>query len=163
MGDSSIKMPMSEEKKIVKNNWISLIDSMGDPWHQWAMSYIKRELPSLISPNDITTRSIREVIWMIQDDPAKELFLRRMGNAFAQKKLRDKKNGKKNYNFIMSKQVQTRLRILANAVQRPMNETLELIIHEEYQKLRASKENERARKRDGRRGHPSHFPDNNFS
>lgn len=94
---------------------------------EWAFNYLKKRgfinQRSLLTSTDISHlyNAMRQL-----PDPAK------MKAAWAQKKFRDKRNGRKSYNFEMSTQVKGHLKFLAKQIDRPIKETLELLITNEY-------------------------------
>lgn len=130
------------------NNWIHGIDSGTQSIKLWAIKYLLKNNCLNYSPYEhIPSCSIRELIQRIPPSPDKELMLRKMRSAFDQKQLRDRKNGRKSYNFIMSTQIQQMLKSLARDIDKPMNETLELIIRNDYQLVREFKLQEKKQKK----------------
>jgi hypothetical protein len=137
---------------IDSNNWIYEIDSGGQSIRLWAINYLRKNNWLIHSPYEhIPPCSISEIIQHIPPSPNKELMLRKMRSAFDQKQLRDKKNGRKSYNFIMSTQIQQILKSLARDIDKPMNETLELIIRNDYQLVREFKLQEKRQKKSTKR------------
>lgn len=124
------------------NNRIGWIDSKNKSMIEWAFNYLKkrglmnqRSLPGLTDVNHLYN-AIRQL-----PDESK------MKAAWSQKKFRDKRNGRKSYNFDMSTQVKAQLKFLAKQINRPIKETLELLITSEYRHQKYIKDIENLQKR----------------
>lgn len=130
-----------------KNNWIDEIDSGNRLIKIWAFEYLAQR--NWTSGERIYGgEQIKKLIANIPNDFERLLLLQRMYAAYAQKKQRSKKNGRKAYNFVMSTQAKARLEALAKEIGRPLNETLESLIMEEYWHLKKEKDAEKnARKK----------------
>ncbi|HOY23024.1 MAG TPA: hypothetical protein PK002_07700 [Cellvibrio sp.] len=130
-----------------KNNWIDEIDSGNALIRIWAFEYLAQH--GLTHGRNIYGgEQIRRLIDEIPNNAYGLLLLKRMYAAYAQKKQRSKKNGRKAYNFVMSTQAKARLEALAKEIGRPLNETLESLIMKEYWHLKTEKDAEKnARKK----------------
>jgi len=73
-------------------------------------------------------------LWEAHTD-TKKLFIFNMKKALSQKKQRDKLDGKKAYNIVMSEDIKQKLDALAKEQDRKINQTLERLINKEYEKL----------------------------
>lgn len=107
---------------------------------EWAWNYSKtKKLPmELLSVLKESERHVALIIifdqWKAGPD-TKKLFIIQMKKALNQKKQRDKRDGKKAYNIIMDEGIKEKLNALAKHHDRKINQTLERLINNEYQKV----------------------------
>jgi hypothetical protein len=65
----------------------------------------------------------------------KKRFIDKMKKALSQKKQRDKQDGKKAYNIVMSEDIKQKLNDVAELREMKINQTLEYIINKEYERV----------------------------
>lgn len=113
---------------------------------KWAWKYFKsKDIPheaiSFIKESDRFDVVITMFdLWDAHID-TKRLFIVNMKKAFNQKKQRDKLDGKKAYNIVMSEDIKQKLDALAIHHDRKINQTLEHLINKEHEKLLTIQEN----------------------
>lgn len=124
------------------NNQTGWIDSKNKLMVEWAFNYLKKRglinQRSLLGLTDINY--LYNAIRQLPDES-------KMKAAWSQKKFRDKRNGRKSYNFDMSTQVKGHLKFLAKQINKPIKETLELLITNEYRYQKHMKDLENLQKR----------------
>lgn len=128
-------------QKIDVESWIDKCDD------KWAWRYLFE---------NIKTGSNRPPIWFINKDnsstikdciitlfdllneipPARELMLRKMKSAWAQKSFRDKNNGKRSVSVVLPEKIINMLDDICMKTDRRKNEVIIRLIHEEYEKTK---------------------------
>ncbi|BFM50009.1 hypothetical protein [Marinomonas sp. THO17] len=121
----------------------SVTDWLGDSnviqW-QWAYSYLQnvktRPLPmAWTSHRDNEKREIVITTIDLADNlDRKALLIDKMKKAWSQKKFREKSNGKKPYSISMTQNTKQKLNALAEEHEMKINEMIELLIQNEYNK-----------------------------
>lgn len=130
-----------------RSNLIKLIDGGGVSLRRWAFDYLVKNNAISFHEEFKEHKKIGSYISNFRYTADTELLLNKMYAALAQRKQRAKRKDTKAYNFVMSTDVKNRLDSLAKELGKPLNETLESIIKEEYQKLRQIKEDARKAKK----------------
>jgi hypothetical protein len=105
---------------------------------KWAWKYFdSKKIPiASISDKTATYGGIIAAFYLWKALPdSKELFIVKMKKALNQKKQRDKRDGKKAYNIVMSEDIKQKLNDLAEYHDRKINQTLERLINEEYERV----------------------------
>lgn len=129
-------------------NWININDQCQC---KWALNYLKKKNISL--KYFVSSESFEDLKLTIaalrQDDH--ETY-QKMKDAWNQKVYRDKKNGRKSYNFVLNTQLKGRLKSLSSRHKLPMNQTIELLINsafdykkQEYSHMKAVKREEKVK------------------
>lgn len=116
-----------------------LEDSNISQW-QWAYSYLQnvktRPIPmAWTSHRDTEKREIVITTIDLADNlDRKALLIDKMKKAWSQKKFREKSNGKKPYSISMTQNTKQKLNALAEEHEMKINEMVELLIQNEYQR-----------------------------
>lgn len=116
------------------------IDQGNESLVKWAWDYChSKNIPlNFIPVAKETERYVSLIImfnhWDAHPD-TKSLFLVHIKKALNQKKQRDKRDGKKAYNIVMSEDIKGKLNTLAEHHDRKINQTLERLIKQEYDRV----------------------------
>ncbi|NAX45448.1 hypothetical protein CAG70_00285, partial [Photobacterium halotolerans] len=137
----SIWQTIFQDKRVL--NWL---DKNNPKQWQWAWEYIlnfDKNLISFIWPptsdNEIKSAivSIFDMFDILHDNPdRKTLLIGNMKRAWSQKKFRDKNEGKKAYSISMTEKTKQKLDSLAEHKGMKINETIEILIKNEFEKLK---------------------------
>ncbi|QIR94353.1 hypothetical protein FR729_15480 [Vibrio alginolyticus] len=129
--------PIFSDKRIV--NWL-LKDDVKQ--HEWVWEYLSKfdskltqEVWSPTNDNELKS-AIISLFDLLHDQPdRKTLLIGNMKRAWSQKKFRDKNEGKKAYSISMTESTKQKLDTLAEHKGLKINETVELLIRNEFKNL----------------------------
>lgn len=130
------KWTLASQKNDV-SNWVN------DSNKHWAWSYLCQDVPPVwyINSNsqDDLLLGVITLFDLLNDYPDKrELTLSKMRSAWSQKSYRDKNNGKKSVNIVLSEETIKKLGIICENTDRRKNEVVTRLIKEEFEKMQKS-------------------------
>jgi hypothetical protein len=135
----------------MENHWIKIFRSISKfDWLEpkntsqckWAWEKLKNGNPNRALPQ-LTPRCDSEyycavivsILEISQNDDTTTLFVEKLKRAWRSKTYRDRLNGKKTYNIVMSVDIKEKLDKLAKHNEKKINATLESIIDREYRRI----------------------------
>ncbi|MEZ8288918.1 hypothetical protein [Vibrio sp. 10N.237.312.B06] len=130
--------PIFSDKKIVK--WL---EENNTHQYEWTWEYLNKfddrlSLKAWTPTNDNELKNAIVALFdMLHDKPdRKTLLLGSMKRAWSQKKFRDKNEGKKAYSISMTEKTKQQLDSLAEQKRLKINETIEILIRNEFERLK---------------------------
>lgn len=137
----SLKQQWIELRSLERFSWL---DPKNSDQAEWAWSYLQNNshttiplwyIPTPLTPKEACFSTITAFdIWDAPTD-TKMLFMIKMKKAWSQKKHRDKMDGKKPVSIVMSTESKYKLDKLADKLGKKRNETIEWLIHQEFNKF----------------------------